>query len=90
MCTLFNVARLYLWNRTKERADNLKRELEKMRPLFCNKVVEILVCDTVTSGTRMADVIVSATFAKAPVVMFDSVKKNVHINGRIWNINDAG
>lgn len=78
---MFNVARLNLWNRTKVRAEKLKSELENMRSKFSNPLLEIVVCDTVADGTLVADVIVTATFTKVPILMFEAVKKNVHING---------
>lgn len=81
---MFNVARLNLWNRNKERADNLKSELDSMRSMFSNQMVELQVCDAVAEGTRMADVIVTATGSKVPVLMFDALKENAHINGKCY------
>lgn len=79
---MFNVSRINLWNRTKKRAENLKVELESLRSTFKNQNLDIYISDTTAENVANADVVVTATFTKTPILFYDSLKKNVHINGK--------
>lgn len=82
MCTMFNVTRINLWNRTKKRAENLKIELETLRSTFKNQNLQIFIYDTTAESVVDANVVVTATFTRTPILFNDSLKKGVHINGK--------
>ncbi|KAL5281518.1 CRYM family protein [Megaselia abdita] len=76
-CSTFNVEEIHLWNRSKGKAQILADELDKFRNSFVNKNVKIIVSEEKVTD---ADVIVTATYTKEPIINLDSIKKNVHIN----------
>lgn len=79
-CSTFDVEELRLWNRSEAKAKSLADELETFRTSFVNRNVKIVFCEDRVTCALDADVIVTATYAKEPVIDFSIVKKNVHIN----------
>lgn len=75
------MATIYLWNRTKQRAEDLVAELNQLRNTFINPQLQIVCADTVASAVSVADVIVTATYSRTPLVCRSMLKDNVHING---------
>lgn len=67
---------MHIWNRTKERADNLAEELQ--RTLDKTKVETFSDPKECVSD---ADVIVTATFATSPILKREWLKQSVLING---------
>lgn len=86
MCNMFYINKIYLWNRTSNKAINLKNELNSMRMDFKNINCEIIIANDVQECVKNADIIVTATFSNTPFLSLDMIKDNVHING-IYNIN---
>lgn len=81
LCSIYNIARIYLWNRTKARAEELATELSQMQSKFVNSQTLILCADTVTSAVAAADAIVTSTYSRTPLINRSMLKDNVHING---------
>lgn len=81
LCSIFNIATIQLWNRTKERAQELATELDRLRDTFNNSRLQITCADTVAKAVATADVIVTATSSHTPLITRSMLKDNVHING---------
>ncbi len=65
------LARLTLWNRTRERAEGLARELAQ--------VVETRIAPALESAVRDHRVIVTATASTTPLVMVSWVESGTHV-----------
>lgn len=83
MCNTFNISAVHLWNRTKNKADDLAAELEALKSTFLNKNLEIFVHDGVDSCVAQSDIIVTATNTRTPLIFANLLKANVHINGTL-------
>lgn len=81
MCNTFNISTVHLWNRSKSKAVTLAAELEDVKSNFRNKEVKILVHETVHDCVRQADIIVTATNTRSPLLFANMLKTNAHING---------
>lgn len=76
-------SKVKLWNRTRERAEQLRNELSELFP-----DVEIIVTTTPVDCVSDADIIVTATnSSNALFSAQDLQKQNVHINGKKLLIN---
>lgn len=84
---MFGINEIHLWNRTVASANDLKKELEGMASSFVDKNVKVFVHETVRECVKTADIIVTATGARSPILFEDMLKENVHINGRITPIH---
>lgn len=82
MCSMYNFDSIYLWNRTKSRAESLAVELNEMRNQFVNKEINIRHYESIEDCVRDADVIVTGTFTSTPLLFRSMIKANVHINGK--------
>lgn len=81
LCSIYNIASIYLWNRTKARAEELATELDQLRSKFVNSQTQIVCADTVASAVAAADAIVTSTYTRTPLINRSMLKDNVHING---------
>lgn len=79
---MFGISEIHLWNRSMCLANDLKKELEGMAASFARKNVKVVVHETVRDCVKTADIIVTATGARDPILFEDMLKENVHINGR--------
>lgn len=79
MLNIFKFSKVYLWNRTVARAEALAIELRKLKE--CENVI-VEVAGTVRDCVQHADVIVTATYAKQPLIELSDLKSDVHINGK--------
>ncbi|KAK5650017.1 hypothetical protein RI129_001046 [Pyrocoelia pectoralis] len=73
--TFFNFAEVRIWNRTKSRAENVVKELNKA----FNKTV-FVAANSVQECVHDADIIVTATNADEILVKYPWIKKGAHIN----------
>lgn len=73
-CYLWQVR---LWNRTKETAQKLAKELNEISNSEAFRAYE-----NVQECAEDADVIVTATFTQEPLVKLEFLKRNAHINGK--------
>lgn len=74
-------SKVNLWNRTKERAEKLRAELNELFPGLA-----IDVFDNSANCVSDADVVVTATNASAPLFGKNDLRKSsVHINGNMNN-----
>lgn len=80
-CSTTFVDSIYLWNRTKSKAEALVAELNGLRLGFKNPNVKINCANSVADCVKDADVIVTATYAEAPFLFRSMIKNDVHING---------
>lgn len=82
MCNTFEIATIYLWNRTPSKALALAAELDEKRSQFRNQSMRIVVSQSVADGVREADVIVTATNTDKPIIQRKDLKQAgaVHIN----------
>jgi ornithine cyclodeaminase/alanine dehydrogenase-like protein (mu-crystallin family) len=69
--------RINLWNRTRERTERLRVELNELFP-----DVEIVVASTPVECVIGADCIVTATNSPQPLFSLADLKERVHINGQ--------
>lgn len=69
--------RINLWNRTRERAERLRDELNELFP-----EVEIVVAGTSVECVIDADCVCTATNSHEPLFEIKDLKANVHINGQ--------
>ncbi|XP_073827884.1 ketimine reductase mu-crystallin [Musca autumnalis] len=77
MCKTFNVVDIYLWNRTKSKADKLG---EKLRAEFPNSLT-VHVCETPAEACREADVICVGTYSPTALINYSMLKHgHVHVN----------
>lgn len=76
------LSEINLWNRTKQRADDLAAELNQIRSQFKNQSVRINVTDSPANCVKNADIIVTATFSNTPILNRSMIKNDVHINGK--------
>ncbi|XP_058985795.1 ketimine reductase mu-crystallin-like [Musca domestica] len=77
MCKTFNVIDIYLWNRTKSKADQLG---EKLRSEFPNSV-NVHIVETPEAACREADVVCVGTYSPTALINYSMLKHdNVHIN----------
>ncbi|XP_061397730.1 ketimine reductase mu-crystallin [Musca vetustissima] len=77
MCKTFNVIDIYLWNRTKSKADQLG---EKLRAEFPN-ALRVHICEKPEEACREADVICVGTYSPTALINYSMLKRdNVHIN----------
>lgn len=83
---MFPISEIHLWNRSMPKAAELKTELESMTATFGNKNLKVFVHESVRDCVKTADIIVTATQARSPVLFDDMLKENVHINGNDINI----
>ncbi|XP_018326442.1 ketimine reductase mu-crystallin [Agrilus planipennis] len=72
----FGFKEVRVWNRTIERANQLKSDLEQTEG-FKGRIT---VHENVESCVKDADVIVTATFSDCPLVKYEWLKEGVHIN----------
>lgn len=82
MCSMYKFNSVYLWNRSPQRATALAAELETLRSTFRNPKVRIIIENSVADAVRQADIIVTATYASAPIIFKEMLKPYVHINGK--------
>lgn len=74
-CSARNIKKVYLYNRTKEKANNLKVELEKEL-----KDVEIIIVENTSELVENSEVIITATTSYQPVINSDKESlKGKHI-----------
>ncbi|KAG4067706.1 hypothetical protein HA402_005478 [Bradysia odoriphaga] len=78
--SLFGINEIHLWNRSVSTANDLKKELEGMTASFVNKNLKVFVHESVRDCVKTADIIVTATGARSPILFEDMLKENVHIN----------
>lgn len=77
MCKTFNVIDVYLYNRTKSKADKLADKLKSLYPS------RIHVCDTPEKAVQEADVICVGTYSPTALINYAMLKGNdVHINSK--------
>lgn len=69
--------KIYLYNRTKDKAFDLKDKVMKQHP---NWTGEIIIVDDVNEAVGKADILVSSTSANKPVFSGEYVKAGTHIN----------
>lgn len=81
MCMTYAFDSIFVWNRTKSKADALASELEASKSAFKNPHITVLCFETVEHCVRNADVIVTATFTSTPLITRAMVKRGAHING---------
>lgn len=86
-CATNFVDSVYLWNRTKRRAEALVVELQQLRQSFKNPNVEIFCTESVADCVKFADVIVTSTYTDSPFLFRSMIKNNVHINGSFLRIH---
>lgn len=79
---MYSIDTIYLWNRTKKRAEDLATELNGLRQQFKNQNLNVVVCDSVAACVQNAGIIVTATNSSVPLVFRSMLKTNVHINGK--------
>lgn len=72
-----NIDKIYLYNRTKNKAFDLKEKVMKQYPNWSG---EILIVDAANDAVSKADIIVSSTSANTPVFSGEYVKAGTHIN----------
>lgn len=80
---MFPISELHLWNRSIGKANELKKELEGMATKFGNKNLKIFTHESIRDCVKTADIIVTTTQAKSPILFDDMLKENVHINGKV-------
>lgn len=78
---MFNISTVHLWNRTNPKALTLATELEGIKSTFRNKNLKIFVHETVGDCVGQADIIVTATQSRSPLLFANMLKSNAHING---------
>lgn len=77
LCTLFGrLEEARVWSRTKEMRNAFVNE---MKPL-CKNVNRIAPVETAEDAVRGADIVVTTTPSRAPVVLNDWISPGVHIN----------
>lgn len=79
MCKTFNVIDIYLWNRTKSKAEKLAEKLRSEFPSGLN----VHICDTPKDAVRVADVICVGTYSPTALIDYSMLKQDVvHINSK--------
>ncbi|XP_075155570.1 ketimine reductase mu-crystallin [Haematobia irritans] len=77
MCKTFNVVDIYLWNRTKTKADQLAIKLRAEHP----NGIGVHVSDSPQDAVRNADVICVGTYSPNALINYSMLKHgDVHIN----------
>lgn len=76
--TVRKIKKIYLYNRTKEKAVLFAKNIMNSHPLFPG---EIFVVDSPDEAVGSADIIICATRSETPVFSGDSLKAGTHING---------
>lgn len=84
-CATNFVDSIYLWNRTKSRAESLVVELNELRQSFKNLNVKLFCANSVDECVKDADVVVTATYTETPFLFRSMIKNNVHINGGLFD-----
>ncbi|WP_342510952.1 ornithine cyclodeaminase family protein [Sporosarcina sp. FSL K6-1522] len=69
--------KIYLYNRTKDKAFDLKEKVMKQHPNWSG---DIIIVDDVNDAVSKADILVSSTSANKPVFSGEYVKPGTHIN----------
>lgn len=77
MVNTYKFSAVRVWNRTRVTAEQLVIELRSLVGDGCT----VSVSENVAECVRMADIVVTATFASEPLIQADMLKKGVHING---------
>ncbi|XP_055383833.1 ketimine reductase mu-crystallin [Condylostylus longicornis] len=80
LCHTFPIKSIQLWNRTTEKAFSLLNCLESEKENFINKNINITVFSSIDDCVRNADIIVTSTYVDEPIIHFNMLKKDVHIN----------
>lgn len=75
VCSVRDIERIHLYNRTRQRAEVLARWLQTRCP-----DVEIQVFSSIDKAIADADVICTATAAKDPIVSGHDVRRGAHVN----------
>lgn len=65
-----------VWNINKESATKLANEINE-------KGLNCILCDSVESAVRDADIIITVTMATKPILRKEWVKEGTHINGNL-------
>lgn len=76
--TVRKIKKIYLYNRTKNKAFLFAKNIKNRHPLFPG---EIFVVDHPDEAVGDADIIICATRSETPVFSGDSLKAGTHING---------
>ncbi|XP_037812511.1 ketimine reductase mu-crystallin [Lucilia sericata] len=75
MCKTFNVIDVYLYNRTKAKADQLADKLK------AECVIRVHVCDSAEKAVQDADVVCVGTYSPTALINYEMLKgSDVHIN----------
>ena len=80
MMQTFPLKKIKLWNRTKNRAEKLAEKLNKIKTEIGKDHLQIEVANTTDECLDMADIVVTATYSKEPLVHLNNLKMDVHIN----------
>lgn len=75
VCSVRDIERIHLYNRTRQRAEDLARWLRTRCP-----GIEIEVFSSPNSATAKADVICTATAALEPILYSNDVRRGAHVN----------
>jgi len=76
LCTLYGrLEEVRVWSRTKETRNAF---IDEMKPI-CKNVTRMIPVDTVETAVRGADIIVTTTPSRSPVVLNDWISPGVHI-----------
>lgn len=75
--TVRQINRLFLWNRSKEKAEDFKREI-LLR--YSDWHGEIIICDEANEAAANADILILATKSQQTLFDADVLKSGVHIN----------
>lgn len=83
MCKTFNVIDIYLWNRTKSKADQLASKLLSEFPNSIN----VHVSETPEKAVQDADVICVGTYSPNALITYSMLKHDqIHINSKYQSI----
>lgn len=72
-CHFYNFQKIFIWNHNKETAIILAREME-------HEGLQCEVCNDVENAVKDADIIITVTWAKEPILRKEWVKAGAHIN----------
>ena len=79
MCKTYNVLDVYLFNRTKSKAEQLALKLQAEFP----NMLQVHVSDTPEDAVQQADVICVGTYSPEPLINYSMLKTGaVHINSK--------
>ncbi len=74
MCLVRNISKVYIWSKNNA---NAHRFVSKMKAEYA---IDFIVCDTVESAAKNADIICTVTTAKTPILSNNYLQEHVHIN----------